>query len=115
MSTTGQLKQSEKQFEAAVVEYSKLNGWLSFHAFDSRRSEPGFPDRVFVRGTMIGDFLGDVNDVTITMPACYPACPPLSRWPDRYLVMNLCPRCSTGADPIKTVRELKARRLLEER
>lgn len=44
-----QLKQSEKAYEAAVVEYSKLNGWLSFHAFDSRRSEPGFPDRVFVR------------------------------------------------------------------
>jgi hypothetical protein len=44
-----QLQQTEAQFEQAVVDYSKLMGWISYHAHDSRRSEPGFPDRVFVR------------------------------------------------------------------
>jgi hypothetical protein len=43
------LKQSERQFEQAVVDLSKLHKWMSFHPYDSRRSEPGFPDRVFVR------------------------------------------------------------------
>lgn len=47
--TTAQLQQSEKQFEQAVVDYSKLMDWLSYHALNSRGSEAGFPDRVFVR------------------------------------------------------------------
>jgi hypothetical protein len=51
MST--QLQQTEKQFEQAVVDYSKLMGWLSYHNLDSRGSEPGFPDRVFLRAPRI--------------------------------------------------------------
>ena len=43
------LKQTEKQFQAAVVEYAELNGWLVYHTYDSRRSNPGFPDLVLVR------------------------------------------------------------------
>lgn len=46
---TTQLQQSEKQFEQSVADYSKLMGWMSYHNLDSRGSEPGFPDRVFVR------------------------------------------------------------------
>lgn len=46
---TAHLKQSEKQFEAAVVEFAKLNGWKVFHPFDSRRSEAGWPDLTLVR------------------------------------------------------------------
>jgi hypothetical protein len=42
------LKQTEKQFQAAVVEYAELNGWLIYHTYDSRRSNPGFPDLVMV-------------------------------------------------------------------
>ena len=43
------LEQTEKQLEAAVVQFAELMGWMSYHAFDSRRSTPGFPDRVFLR------------------------------------------------------------------
>ena len=41
---------TEKEFQATVVEYAKLQGWMVYHTFDSRRSEPGFPDLVLVRG-----------------------------------------------------------------
>jgi VRR-NUC domain len=43
------LKQSERQFERAVVEYAEFNSWLVYHTYDSRRSKPGFPDLVLVR------------------------------------------------------------------
>lgn len=42
-------KQTEKQFQAAVVEYAELNGWFVYHTYDSRRSNPGFPDLTLVR------------------------------------------------------------------
>lgn len=41
---------SEKSFQGAIVEYAKLSGWAVYHTNDSRRSEPGFPDLVLVRG-----------------------------------------------------------------
>lgn len=41
---------TEAQFQAAVIEYASLRGWMHFHAYDSRRSEPGFPDLVLARG-----------------------------------------------------------------
>lgn len=47
---TSQLKQTEKAFERAVVEYAELNGWLVYHTQDSRRSNSGFPDLTLVRG-----------------------------------------------------------------
>ena len=37
---------TEKQLQANVIQCAKLYGWLVFHAYDSRRSEPGFPDLV---------------------------------------------------------------------
>lgn len=40
---------TEKDFQAAVVEYAKLCGWRVYHTYDSRRSEPGFPDLCMVR------------------------------------------------------------------
>ena len=42
---------SEKQFQATVIEYAKACGWKVYHTYDSRRSEPGFPDLVLVRGS----------------------------------------------------------------
>ena len=45
--------QTEKQFQAAVVQFAKLTGWLVYHTHDSRRSEPGFPDLVLVRDDRI--------------------------------------------------------------
>jgi hypothetical protein len=43
------LKQTERQFQAAVVEYAEMMGWRVYHTFDSRRSASGFPDLVLVR------------------------------------------------------------------
>lgn len=43
------LNVSEKEFQAAVVQLARLRGWLVYHTFDARRSEPGFPDLVCAR------------------------------------------------------------------
>ena len=40
---------TEKAFQAQVVELARLCGWKAYHTFDSRRSDPGFPDLVLVR------------------------------------------------------------------
>ena len=42
-------KVSEKVFQATVLELAHLEGWLSYHTHDSRRSAAGFPDLVLVR------------------------------------------------------------------
>ena len=39
------------QFERDVIAAGKSFGWLVYHTHDSRRSEPGFPDVVMVRGS----------------------------------------------------------------
>lgn len=41
---------TEKQLQQAIVECARLLGWRVYHTFDSRRSEPGFPDLCMVRG-----------------------------------------------------------------
>jgi hypothetical protein len=40
---------TEKAWQSRVVDYARLRGWQSYHTYDSRRSEPGFPDLVLVR------------------------------------------------------------------
>lgn len=56
------MRQSEAAFQAAVVEYAGLNGWLCFHPPDNRpittktgrryvqAIQAGFPDLTLVRG-----------------------------------------------------------------
>ena len=39
---------TEKQFQAQVVGLAKQLGWMAYHTYDSRRSEPGYPDLTLV-------------------------------------------------------------------
>jgi hypothetical protein len=41
---------TERQLQDAVRRAARETGWLHFHPHDSRRSEPGWPDSVFVKG-----------------------------------------------------------------
>lgn len=43
----------EKDWQQAVMDLARLRGWLCYHTHDSRRSEPGFPDLVMVRGDRV--------------------------------------------------------------
>jgi hypothetical protein len=45
--------ETEKGFMAVVVQFAKLNGWLVYHTYDSRKSEAGFPDLVMVRSGVL--------------------------------------------------------------
>jgi VRR-NUC domain-containing protein len=40
---------SEKQFQEQVLQLAKWCGWWAFHPYDSRRSEPGWPDLALLR------------------------------------------------------------------
>jgi len=44
---------SEKAFQQQIVDLARLNAWAVFHPYDSRRSEPGFPDLICVRGAIL--------------------------------------------------------------
>ena len=44
---------SERELQEQVVCVARHLGWLVYHTFDSRRSEPGFPDLVLVRGQKV--------------------------------------------------------------
>ena len=40
---------SEADFQNQLRTYARLMGWLYYHPYDSRRSDPGFPDTVLAR------------------------------------------------------------------
>ena len=42
---------TEREWQAQVVEAATLTRWRHYHAYDSRRSDPGWPDLVLVRDT----------------------------------------------------------------
>lgn len=42
-------KVSEKEFQQAVIDLAKRHGWKVYHTYDSRRSNPGYPDLTLVR------------------------------------------------------------------
>jgi len=46
---TAAYNETEKGFQQAVMKTARLYRWLAYHPFDSRRSEPGFPDLVMAR------------------------------------------------------------------
>lgn len=39
---------TERDFQQQLVDAARWLGWLCFHTFDSRKSEPGFPDMICV-------------------------------------------------------------------
>ena len=39
---------SEKELQENVVEMAQALGWRVYHTYDSRRSQPGFPDLVMI-------------------------------------------------------------------
>jgi hypothetical protein len=41
---------SEKDFQQTVVEMAEALGWMVYHTYESRRSNPGFPDLVLTKG-----------------------------------------------------------------
>lgn len=43
----------ETVLQINVRQAAKAAGWLYYHTFDSRRSDPGFPDTVLIRGSRI--------------------------------------------------------------
>lgn len=43
----------ERRFLGRVVGALRTAGWLAFHCHDSRRSEPGLPDVIAVRGSTL--------------------------------------------------------------
>ncbi len=45
--------ESEKEFQARVVKLAKERNWRTYHTFDSRRSDEGYPDLTMVRGTRL--------------------------------------------------------------
>lgn len=40
---------SERDWQQRVLDLAALRGWRTFHAYDSRRSAPGWPDLALVR------------------------------------------------------------------
>ena len=44
---------TEKEWQATVILTARTLGWTVYHTHDSRRSEPGFPDLVLARETLL--------------------------------------------------------------
>jgi Holliday junction resolvase len=41
---------TERELQQAVLDLARTHSWKAYHTFDSRRSEPGFPDLIAIRG-----------------------------------------------------------------
>jgi len=44
---------TEKAFMQQVIELARIHDWLVYHAYNSRRSAPGFPDLVLARDSFV--------------------------------------------------------------
>ena len=44
---------TERHFQSAVEEAARWYRWRVYHAYDARRSEPGWPDLAMVRGSRL--------------------------------------------------------------
>ena len=48
-----QLPTTERELQQWVLAVAKMGRWMAYHTFDSRRSQPGFPDLILIRGTTL--------------------------------------------------------------
>ena len=48
---------SEKDFQQQVKDLARMLGWKTYHTYDSRRSDPDFPDLVMARRRPIVDVM----------------------------------------------------------
>ena len=48
-STPQDFRISEKDYMQTIKDLARYSGWSVYHTYDSRRSDPGFPDLVLVR------------------------------------------------------------------
>lgn len=60
-------RRSEKAFQAVVVELARALGWLCYHPYDSRRSQPGWPDLAMVRGDrfLVAELKSRIGQLTV--------------------------------------------------
>ena len=58
---------NENQFQQKVLDLCKWLGLKAYHTFDSRRSEPGFPDLVIVgkRGIIFAELKSTTGKVSL--------------------------------------------------
>jgi hypothetical protein len=60
-------KLTEKQFQRQVIQLAAHCGWEPYHTYDSRRSQPGFPDLVLAhpkRGLLFVELKTDTGRLT---------------------------------------------------
>jgi hypothetical protein len=43
----------ERDLQAAVIDLAERLGWATYHVYDSRRSNSGFPDLVLLKGSRL--------------------------------------------------------------
>ena len=58
---------SERKFQSEIIAHARKLGWLVYHTYDSRGSEPGFPDLVLVHpkfGTLFRELKTDYAQLT---------------------------------------------------
>lgn len=46
-------RHDEQRFQNQVLRLAKLCGWWTYHTYDARRSQPGFPDLVLVKDRIL--------------------------------------------------------------
>ena len=63
---------SEKAWQAQVLELAQLYGWWTYHPYDSRRSERGWPDVAFARTPefFLSEFKTEKGRLTRAQESC---------------------------------------------